>query len=71
MTEETANYWIEDAKERLADNDRVIEEQEVMIADMHRVINQCVDALHQAQRALVVYIDIKNEFLKRKKIKPC
>lgn len=62
MTEEAAKYWIEDAKERMADNDRLIDEQAKMIDDMHKVISQCADALHQAQRTLAEYIDIKDDY---------
>jgi hypothetical protein len=57
----------EDALERIADDERVISEQEAMIAEMHKVISQCADALDVAKYAIVGYIDIKDSYHKKAK----
>lgn len=51
--------WKEDAMEHIADDERVIQSQDELLLAMHTVINVAADHLHQAQRAMLAYVDTK------------
>lgn len=55
--------WKEDALEAMADHDRAYRAQAVMIAEMHGVIGNVANALHDAQMCLNKYIEIKDHCL--------
>lgn len=62
--------WKEDALEAMEDHDRAYAAQGAMLREMHEVLNRVANALHDAQRCLSGYIEIKEEFIpkiKRKK----
>lgn len=62
--------WKEGALEAMADNERAYAAQAAMLREMHEVLSNVANALHDAQRCLSGYIEIKEEFIpkiKRKK----
>lgn len=61
--------WKEDALEAMEDHNRAYAAQADMIAEMHKVITACADALHQAQLCLSGYIEIKENSIPKIKRK--
>lgn len=69
----TLRIWKEGALEAMEDHDRAYAAQGAMLREMHEVLSRVADALHDAQRCLSGYIEIKEEFIpkiKRKRSKP-
>lgn len=64
--------WKEDALEAIADHDRAYAAQGEMLKEMHGVLSNVAEALHDAQMCLTGYIKIKANYIpkiKRKKPK--
>ena len=63
----TNQFWIEEARERMAQDAECIRVQKVLIAEMHAAIQKMADALHQGQLAINAYIEVKNDHLAPRK----